>query len=111
VGSYQFDIEYDPTAIRPAELAADLTGTICEGFSIVANSPKPGLLKVVVYGTAPVTNDGVFVYLRFTAVGPVNSVTPLAIKGFRLNDGTEDIMSSDGLVQITAAKPSASGSD
>ncbi len=69
VTSYQFDIEYDPAVLAPADIAADLAGTMSEGLYAVSNSPTPGLLKVVVYGAIPASNDGVYVNLQFKAVG------------------------------------------
>src|SRR4029079_5135973 len=101
VESYQFEIKYDPTMIEPAAIAADLSGTMCEGLAVAANSPEPGLLKVVVFGTAPVTGDGVFVNLRFNAIGAAGTATRLTISGFRLNDGTAGIKTINSLVIVT----------
>ena len=106
IDSYQFDIEYDPAVLEPANVAADLTGTNNEGFFIAAHSPSPGLLKVVIYGTIPVTTDGVFVNLRFIARGAVGSTSPFSIRRFRINDGTISTLISSGLVLVTKASPS-----
>ncbi len=103
VESYQFDIEYDPAVIRPADAAADLRGTMSEGLSVAANSPQKGLLKVVVFGTAPVSNDGVFVILRFVAIGPPNTSTPLIISYFRFNDGAIGAIPVMGWLRVTAS--------
>ncbi len=100
VSSYQFDIEYDPSVIAPAEIAADLAGTLSEGMSVVYNSPSPGLLKVAVFGVAPFSNDGVFLYLRFLTIGKAGSGTTLTISGLRLNDGTGDVLVTSGRLHI-----------
>ncbi len=103
VGSYQFDVEYDPAVITPAEISADLAGTMSDGMSVVSNSPSPGLLKVVVYGAIPATNDGVFVNLRLAAIGEVGAETRLLVKGFRLNDAAADVITSDGVLNVTSS--------
>ena len=101
--SYQFDIEYDPAVIEPAEIAADVAGTMSDGFSVVSNSPSPGLLKVVVYGTMPVNGKGVYVNLQFVTTGAVDSSTPLTINGFRLNDATAEVLTTSGILTVTAS--------
>src|SRR4030095_12382297 len=88
VGSFQFDIEYDPAMLKPAEIAADVAETLCDGAGVASYSPSPGLLKVVVYGTFPVSGEGVYVNLRFKTAG-TRASTPVEIRRFRVNDGTE----------------------
>ena len=89
VGSYQFDLIYDPSVITPADAAASITGAMDESLTVVSNSPSPGLLKVAVYGAVPVYGDGVYVYIRFKVTGSAGTATPLQLGGFRLNDGTD----------------------
>ena len=103
ITSFQFDVQYDPAVIAPAQVAADLSGTVCDGLGIAANSPEPGLLKVVVYGIAPVSANGVYVNLRFTGVGNVGSKSPLTITGFRMNDDTDHARVMSGEVEIVSA--------
>ncbi len=100
ITSYQFDIEYDPSVLLPAQAAADVTGTISQGLLVVSNSPRPGLLKVAVYGAIPVTGDGVLIDLRFIAAGQTGTSTPLTISSFRLNNGSADIIASGGRLRI-----------
>ncbi len=107
VGSFQFDVRYDPTVITPDNIAAEMSGMLSTGFSVAAHSPSPGLLKVVVYGSMPVDKDGVYLFLRFKPTGPASSETPLMIERFRLNDGKADIIPKDGAVRLAAPKPAA----
>ncbi len=79
VGSYQFDLIYDPSVITPAEAAASITGAMDESLTVVSNSPEPGLLKVAVYGSVPVYGDGVYVNLTFKVTGKPGSATPLQL--------------------------------
>ncbi len=103
ITSYQFDIEYDPTVLRPEEVAAVLEGTSGESLQIVSNSPTPGLLKVVVFGIYPVSGDGIFANLRFTVNGRSGMTTPLSVKGFRFNDNSRAVVGVDGKLTVTVA--------
>jgi hypothetical protein len=101
VTSFQFDILYDPAVIAPANIAAGLNGTLGEGLSVVSNSPTPGLLKVAVYGTTPAVGEGVYVDLHFVTIGRIGASTPLTINAFRLNDGSEQVIGSGGILLVT----------
>jgi hypothetical protein len=103
VGSYQFDVEYDPSVITPADPTCSLAGTMSESFASAFNSPMPGLLKVAVYGTIPVNNDGIYLYLRFKTIGKPHSSTTLTINRVRLNDGAEQIAVSNAEIRVTTA--------
>ena len=72
-----------------------------EGMSVVSNSPMPGLLKVAVYGGIGVSNDGFYVSFRFTTTGNAGTNTPLTISGFRVNDGADEIIVTNGVFDIT----------
>ena len=61
-------------------MVADLDYTLAQGFGITSHSPTPGLLKVVVYGTMPVTGDGVFANLHFTAIVKAGAEKPISIR-------------------------------
>ncbi|MBP6213422.1 MAG: right-handed parallel beta-helix repeat-containing protein, partial [Pyrinomonadaceae bacterium] len=103
VGSYQFDVEYDPNVLEPSEVAADLTDTNSNGLAVVSNAPIPGLLKVAVYGAVPVGGDGTFVHLKFRTIGATGSTSPLAVRAFRVNDGNDEVITRDGQVTVRAA--------
>jgi uncharacterized repeat protein (TIGR02543 family) len=103
VTAYQFDVEYDPSVISPAAVAASVNGTVGQGLSVVSNAPTPGLLKVVVYGALPVSGEGVYVNLQFSTIGGVGATTPLNISQFRLNDGTSPVYTINGSVTIGRA--------
>ena len=101
MGSYQFDIEYDPTVVAPALIAADLDGTMSGALSVIYNAEIPGLLKVAVFGAIPASGDGVYVNLHFDAVGKPGLDSPLTISAFVLNDGSETVAVNSGQVTIT----------
>ena len=99
VSSFQFDVEFDPAVISPADVAADLTGTMAAGLTVVSNSPRPGLLKVAVYGTTDVYGDGTYVHLLFRRIGRLKS-SPVTITNFRLNDGSDRVTVALGSVTL-----------
>ncbi len=110
ITAYQFDVEYDPEVIEPAEIAADLAGTHSANLSVVHNVAKAGLLKVAVYGAFPASGDGTYINLRFRAIGKAGSTTPLAIRNLVLNDGTAAPAVVDGLLTIAdSVRPSIFG--
>ena len=107
VVAYQFDLEYDPAVLEPAEVAAELSRTISDGMSVTSNAPTPGLLKVVVYGATPVQGAGALVNLKFNAIGGVGAKSPLTIKQFMLNEGGLKVNTTDGEVTVEASRDAA----
>jgi hypothetical protein len=110
VSSYQFDVEYDPSVIKPGDAAVDLDGTMSSGLSAVSNQVEPGLLRVVVYGPLAATGDGVYAFLRFNVAAGVGSSSSVDIRKFRLNDGTDTVIACGAKLLVTngslnAAKP------
>ncbi len=99
--SYEFDLRYDPSVIQPLSEPVDLAGTVSRGLSVVTNATEPGLLRVVVYGAMPIDSDGVLLHLRFTAVGPAGSASPLTWKRIMFNEGEPRVMAVDGHVELS----------
>ncbi len=87
--------------IQPQTIAADLTGTVSRGLSVVTNATEPGLLRVVVYGAMPIDGDGVLLNLRFTAVGKVGSFSSLMFNRIMFNEGDPRVAVSEGRVEIS----------
>lgn len=98
--SYEFDLRYDPSVIQPVGDGVDLKGTASRGLVAVTNPTEPGLLRVVVYGAFPITKDGVLLNLRFVAVGPTGSVSPLTFERIMFNEGEPRVNIADGQVQL-----------
>jgi hypothetical protein len=98
--SYEFDLRYDPSVIRPAADSVDLRETVSRGLSVVTNSAEPGLLRVVVYGALPIENDGVLLNLRFTAVGKPGTSSPLSFEPIMFNEGEPRVSMTDGKVEL-----------
>jgi hypothetical protein len=108
ITSYQFDINYDPAVLTPAQAAAvSLAGTNAGNLSIAFNTTQPGLIKVAVYGAFAATGDGVYANLRFTATG--RGVSPLTFSDMRLNDDGVPVTVTDGQVNVGAGDYAING--
>jgi hypothetical protein len=98
--SYEFDLRYDLSVIHPLAAAADLSGTVSRGLSVVTNAIEPGLLRVVVYGPMPISSDGVLLNLRFTAIGKAASTSPLSFERIMFNEGEPRVNATGGEVEL-----------
>ncbi len=102
--SYEFTLRYDPSVIQPIGNGVDLENTTSRGLSVVTNTTKPGLLRVVVYGPSPIAEDGVLLNLRFMAMGASDSVSPLMFERISFNEGEPGVATTDGQVELSAAE-------
>jgi len=98
--SYEFDLKYDPSVIRPLQDPVDLVGTVSRELAAVVNAKESGLLRVVVYGPLPIDQDGVLLNLRFMAVGATGSVSPLTFERIMFNEGEPRVSVADGQVEL-----------
>jgi hypothetical protein len=101
--AYQFELRYDPAVLEPAASPADLTDTISSGYQVTVNAAERGLLRVVVFGTEPLSGAGRLINLRFNAIGNPGSSSDLIWENLALNEGGFDIRSTNGRVLITAS--------
>ena len=105
--SYEFDLRYDSSVIRPQLNPVDIAGTVSRGLTVVANLTEPGLLKVVVYGATsidvPIDGNWVLLNLRFMAVGAPGTVSPLTWERIMFNEGVPSAMATNGQVEISTA--------
>jgi hypothetical protein len=99
--AYEFDLRYDPSVIQPQGDPVDLVGTASRGLTAVTNVIEPGLLRVVVYGPTPISENGLLLNLRFTAVGTPGSVSPLTWERIMFNEDADGTMVTDGSVVLS----------
>jgi uncharacterized delta-60 repeat protein len=98
--SYEFDLRYDPSVIQPSAAPVNLEGSASRGLSFVANPYEPGLLRVVVYGPMPISQNGVLLNLGFVAVGKAGAVSPLSFERIIFNEGEPRVAVAYGQVEI-----------
>lgn len=99
--AYEFDLRYDPSVIQPLTDPVDFTNTVSHGFSVATNAEVPGLLRVVVYGAIPITNNGTLLNLRFVAVGKSGASSSLTFGRFMFNEGEPGVSTFDGQVRLS----------
>ncbi|MFN0277398.1 MAG: choice-of-anchor J domain-containing protein [Pyrinomonadaceae bacterium] len=102
--SYEFDLRYDPSVIRPHSDPVELAGTVSRGLSAVANTSVEGILRVVVYGPIPIRRNGILLNLRFSAVGVAGSVSPVVWERVLFNEGEPAVRALDGQVELIDGK-------
>lgn len=100
VVSYEFDLRYDPSVLRPAVDPLDTKATSSRGLTYVTNAQEPGLLRVVMYGALPIQEDGVLVNLKFEVVGAPGSVSPLTFERIIFNEGSPSVTTANGQIEI-----------
>ncbi len=98
--SYEFDLKYDPNVIQPQADPVDLAGTVSRGLFTVTNVIEPGLLRVVMYGPMPLTDDGILLNLKFTGVGTPGAISPLTWERIIFNEGDPEVLATDGQVEM-----------
>jgi hypothetical protein len=98
--AYQFDLHYDPAVITPQTKAVEVAGTMSSGLSPVYNPITPGVLKVVVFGAYPLTGAGTLFNFKFTAVGPVGTISPITFVDFMFNEGDPAANVTNGQIKI-----------
>jgi hypothetical protein len=84
--SYEFTLRYDPSVIAPLADPVGIERTASRGRFIAYNSAERGVLRVAVYGTAPMERAGILLNLKFTAVGKPSTASPLIWERFMLNE-------------------------
>jgi len=98
--SYEFELKYDPSVIRPHAEPAEVAGTASRGFTVVVNPSKPGSLRVAVFGALPIDENGVLLNLRFTCIGVSGSVSPLSFERIMFNEGVPRMSTIAGRVEL-----------
>ena len=106
--SWQFDLLYNPSIITPQVSPIDTAGTLGSGFAVTVNALTPGLLKVVFFGSTPISGSGTLFNFKFTAVGANGQTSPLTWQNFMFNEGNPANTVANGSVRLIAG-PTAAG--
>jgi len=102
--AYQFEMNYDPTVLAPAENPVEIGGTMSDTMSVTVNADTPGVLRVGVFGALPMNGQGTLLNLKFTAIGAAGTTSPLSWQEFMLNEGGAlRTRTTDGLITIRTA--------
>ena len=85
--AYQFDLYYDSTLIKAGEQACEVSGTMSEQMTAICRVNEAGVLKVAVFGIAPLTGEGTLLRLKLKAVGRAAGASSLSLQNFMFNEG------------------------
>jgi hypothetical protein len=99
--SYEFDLRYDPSVMRPQKDPVALAGTASRGFFVVSNIETPGILKVAAYGPMPLNEDGVLLNLKFELIKHTDSGMPLVWQRLMLNEADVTNTAMAGEVRLS----------
>lgn len=98
--SYEFDLKYDPSVIKPLAEPIDISESASRGLFFAVNAEEPGLLRVAFYGPVQIKEDGVLLNLRFAAVGPDGAASSLSFEWIMFNEGEPQVSVTDGKVEL-----------
>ena len=104
---YEFVLTYDSSVILPQLSPCDNVGTLSSSLSVTCNPTVPGTLRVVLFGTMPISGAGTLLKLNFNAVGTSGTMSPLTFQSFMFNEGAPLDVTTDGQVLVLA--PTAAG--
>jgi hypothetical protein len=101
-GLYSADIvvTYDPAVVTA--LQANKTA-LTESWSLASNLAAPGIMRVALAGTIPITTGGELLTVQFAAVGALGSQTALTLTRGDLNEGGIPAMLQPGRIRIAQA--------
>jgi hypothetical protein len=108
IGSYSFDISFNPAVLQLQPTPFDATGTITPtdgSWGFAANTATAGHLILSAFGTSDLTGQGVLLKLKFNVIGGAGATSPLTFVNFKFNEGTPDDSDTNGF--FTVAGPSA----
>ena len=96
IQAYEFDVQYDPEVLQPAETSVSIAGTISDGRVLMVNAGERGILKVVVFGAYLLEGEGNLINFHFNAIGTAGSSTELKWERFRLNESGINFKTESG---------------
>jgi hypothetical protein len=99
--AYDITVRFDPDVLTPSEVAADLEGTLSEGWTVVHNTHVPGRIRITAFGISPLAGNGALLNLRFDAAEATGRSTRLWIVTLQLNEGEVPSKASDGKLTVT----------
>ncbi|MBK8467519.1 MAG: hypothetical protein IPL32_17010 [Chloracidobacterium sp.] len=105
--AYEFDLRYDPTVIQPQAEPVGVAGTVSRNLSFAVNAKEAGILRVAVYGVTPISDNGVLLNLKFTAIGATGSASSLIWERLVFNEGDPQVTATDGQIELLAAAPNS----
>lgn len=84
--SYQYDVAYNPAVVTPDGVPCEVSGSLSSAMLATCNPVSPGLLKVAVFGSLPLTGAGTLMKLKFNVIGLGGTSSQIDIQNFLFNE-------------------------
>ncbi|MFN8494292.1 MAG: cohesin domain-containing protein [Caldilineaceae bacterium] len=85
VFGYQLTLTYDPSAWQFVDVAQ--TDSVSAAWSVVYNAEQPGVLRVVAYGAAALSDNGALLHINLKQLGEPDPAKPVALTAVQFNEG------------------------
>lgn len=99
--SYEFELRFDPSVIRPAKNPCVSAETISAAMTVTCNAEEPGIIRVAVFGASELFGKGELLRLRFTVVGDANSSSDLEFVKFAFNESEPFAKTRNGRLSVS----------
>lgn len=93
---YQFELLYDAAVIEPQAASCDMSETMSREMTAICRVSETGVLKVVVFGTKPMSGMGRLLKLKFNVIGATGWTSPMRIENFIFNEDSPQEVTIDG---------------
>ena len=93
---YQFDLLYDKEIIEPQAILCGVSDTLSSKMTAFCYAAEPGILKVAVFGTTPISDEGTLLRLNFKVAGARGASLPSSIRNFMFNEDQSTVVSVSG---------------
>jgi uncharacterized protein (TIGR03437 family) len=107
VKSYEFDLLYDPQAVRWRTPAILTEGTLSRSATVIVNAAEPGRLRVAAFGTEALAGRGALLRLNLepvsTATTKASETAGLALQRFQFNEGFPLTRPARNVIHLSAA--------
>ncbi|MBK7868552.1 MAG: hypothetical protein IPJ75_17030 [Ignavibacteriales bacterium] len=99
--SYQLEVLYDTTYFRAPGLVNTGTLTGSNGWSALANTLTPGVIRVGAFGAGNISSDGDLIKLKFALTGREGS-SQIKLRNFVVNSGNPVVQTVNGNFTLIA---------
>jgi hypothetical protein len=93
--SLDLQLAYDPARLAIARVTQ---AAAASGMAIAVNTSQPGVIRIGVAGSQPISADGPLVELAFDVTGPLDDLAPVVIREARANEGALSTTTQTGYV-------------
>jgi hypothetical protein len=97
VESMDLWLAFDPSVISATSVAKT---SLTAPLTLTYNVPEPGIVKISLFGTTPISGSGPLADVTFQVVGAISDSTPLDLSRALFNEGSPSTIADDGLFLV-----------